>query len=240
MFFFFFLLSFIFLFFSFHYNEHHNQQQQVQEEGKPHNESTLLNDTEPQTRENDSTHLPHSLLLEIMPPDSAKWASLFTGENQQKGDVGRFGLGRVGSSVNRVVTGEDQRTKKKKKKRGKKKRLNSKSQEENGEERCSFSEDDKKKRKESGLVCLYPFTSTGSATQRKIKQQYDQLVKCHEDKGLTLIQVGDFANCLIEARIELQHKFEVIKCKFTITKALLFKADRSSFDSVILIPSNDG
>ncbi|XP_019091809.1 PREDICTED: uncharacterized protein LOC104740464 [Camelina sativa] len=80
------------------------------------------------------------------------------------------------------------------------------------------------------FVCLYPFTSTSSATQRKIKQQYDQLVKCNSAKGLTLAQVGDFANCLIEAKNELQHKSEVIKRKFAITKALLFKADRSSFD----------
>ncbi|XP_043811716.1 uncharacterized protein LOC110613965 isoform X2 [Manihot esculenta] len=44
------------------------------------------------------------------------------------------------------------------------------------------------------------------------------------------MKVGEFANCLIEARNELQHKSEVIKRKFTITKALLFKADRSSMD----------
>ncbi|XP_052182470.1 uncharacterized protein LOC127795067 [Diospyros lotus] len=80
------------------------------------------------------------------------------------------------------------------------------------------------------LVCLYPFTSSSSATQRKIKQQYDQLVKSHESNGLTLAQVGEFVNCLIEARNELQHKSDVIQRKFTITKALLLKADRSSFD----------
>ncbi|KAK8543351.1 hypothetical protein V6N13_136132 [Hibiscus sabdariffa] len=172
-----------------------------------------------------------------MPSDSAKWAGLFSGENQHKGSVGQVS----GPDEKRCESGvEDQRTKKKKK-RGKKKRLDSKSEEEIGEERCSFSEDDKEKKEESGrgdtgsrvkpeLVCLYPFTSKSSATQRKIKQQYDQLVKCREDKGLTLAQVGEFANCLIEARNELQHKSEVIKRKFTITKALLFKADRSSFD----------
>lgn len=80
------------------------------------------------------------------------------------------------------------------------------------------------------LVCLYPFTSSSSATQRKIKQQYDQLVKSHESKRLTLAQVGEFVNCLVDARNELQHKSEAIKRKFTITKALLLKADRSSFD----------
>ncbi|KAG5392485.1 hypothetical protein IGI04_022448 [Brassica rapa subsp. trilocularis] len=82
------------------------------------------------------------------------------------------------------------------------------------------------------FVCLYPFTSSSSATQRKIKQQYDHLVKCNSDKGLTLAQVGEFANCLIEAKNELQNKSEVIKRKFSITKALLFKADRSSFDRI--------
>ncbi|KAK6148715.1 hypothetical protein DH2020_016240 [Rehmannia glutinosa] len=43
-------------------------------------------------------------------------------------------------------------------------------------------------------------------------------------------QIGQFVNCLVEARNELQNKSEVIKRRFTITKALLFKADRSSFD----------
>ncbi|XP_039064962.1 uncharacterized protein LOC120210265 isoform X3 [Hibiscus syriacus] len=232
-----FFLSFIFLLFSFHCKKLHNQQQlQVQEEeGNSHNESVLLNDSKSPARENESTHLPHSLRLEIMPSDSVKWAGLFAGENQHKGDAGQFGSGLDGEPCE--SGGEEQRTKKKKKKRGKKKRLNSKSDDENGEERCSFSEDDKKMeesvrggRVKPDLVCLYPFTSTSSATQRKIKQQYDQLVKCHENKGLTLAQVGDFANCLIEARNELQQKSEVIKRKFTITRALLFKADRSSFD----------
>ncbi|XWS12066.1 hypothetical protein CRYUN_Cryun37aG0058600 [Craigia yunnanensis] len=246
MFFFFFLfsfaLSFSFLFFSFYCKKLHKQQQ----EGKSQNEPALLNrslsdivDKKAQTRQNDSTHLPHSLLLEILPSDSAKWAGLFTGEEQPRGDTGQVGFGREGDRCE--SGGEDQRTKKKKKKRGKKKRLDSKGEEENVEERCSFAEEEKKKREESGqggpgsrvkpeLICLYPFTSTSSATQRKIKQQYDRLVKCHENKGLTLAQVGEFANCLIEARNELQHKSEVVKRKFTITKALLFKADRSSFD----------
>ncbi|CAA2985416.1 uncharacterized protein LOC111406857 [Olea europaea subsp. europaea] len=44
------------------------------------------------------------------------------------------------------------------------------------------------------------------------------------------MQVGQFVTCLIEAKDELQHKSEVVKRKFTITKALLCKADRSSFD----------
>lgn len=139
------------------------------------------------------THLTHSLLLEILPSNSAKWEGLFGGEQREK----------------------------KKKKRVKKKRAKG------GDDAVEEKEKEKEKQE---LVCLYPFTSSSSATQRKIKQQYDQLVKCHGSKGLTLAQVGQFANCLIEARNELQHKSEVIQRKFTITKALLFKADRSSFD----------
>ncbi|KAI7735769.1 hypothetical protein M8C21_000531, partial [Ambrosia artemisiifolia] len=87
-----------------------------------------------------------------------------------------------------------------------------------------------KAKENEDLVCLYPFTSSSSATQRRIKQHYDQLVKSHDSNTLTLLQVGQFVNCLSEARNELKQKSEVIHRKFTITKALLFKADRSSFD----------
>lgn len=80
------------------------------------------------------------------------------------------------------------------------------------------------------VVCLCPFTTSSSATQRKIKQHYDQLVKSHQSNGLTLAQVGQFVHVLTEARNELQHKSGVIQRKYTITKALLFKAERSSFD----------
>ncbi|PPR94944.1 hypothetical protein GOBAR_AA25725 [Gossypium barbadense] len=170
-----FALSFLFFLFSFYYKKRlHKQQHPQDEQGKSQNEPALSNPSlshkNAQTRENDSTHFPHSLLLEILPSDSTQWADLFTGQS------------------------------------------------------CSGSQ------VKPQLVCLYPFTSTSSATQRKIKQQYDQLVKCHGNKGLTLAQVGEFANCLIEARNDLQHKSEVIKRKFTITNALLFKAERSSFD----------
>ncbi|CAI9766129.1 unnamed protein product [Fraxinus pennsylvanica] len=110
--------------------------------------------------------------------------------------------------------GSDQEEKKrKKKKRVKKKRPDS---------NCG------EKQEEEEFVCLYPLTKSSSAIQRKIKLQYDQLVKSHESKGLTLAQVGKFVNCLVEARNELQNKSEVIKRKFIITKAILFKADRSS------------
>ncbi|KAJ9190324.1 hypothetical protein P3X46_001540 [Hevea brasiliensis] len=176
-------------------------------------------------RENDATHLTHSLLLDILPSDSPKWASLFGNYPDET---------RSGHGNDRDGSAGDSQIAKKKKKRAKKKRVDSKSEENGGEdkglERQSEGSDSGSGQVKPELVCLYPFTSTSSATQRKIKQQYDQLVKCNESKGLTLAQVGQFANCLIEARNELQHKSEVIKRKFTITKALLFKADRSSMD----------
>ncbi|PIN04786.1 hypothetical protein CDL12_22668 [Handroanthus impetiginosus] len=150
----------------------------------------------------DPENLARSLLLEILPSSSPKWDNLFIKSEEFDDDPGE-------------KTGSGQGEKKRKKKRARKKRQGS-------------NEDEKKEKEE--LVCLYPFTKTCSATQRKIKQQYDQLVKSHGSNGLTLDQVGQFVNCLVEARNELQNKSEVIKRKFTITKALLFKADRSSFD----------
>lgn len=169
--------------------------------------------------ESSHTHLPHSLLLEILPSNSnsnsPKWETLFQEDKDPVTD---------GSVPDAGDSGVE---KKKKKKRAKKKRSNSPNSK--GEEDGVKGELGSKEKKQE-LVCMYPFTWSTSPTQRKIKQQFDQLVKCHESKGLTLAQIGEFANCLIEARHELQQKSEVIQRKFTITKALLYKADRSSFD----------
>ncbi|KAL8250086.1 hypothetical protein R6Q59_033779 [Mikania micrantha] len=131
-----------------------------------------------------------------------------------------------------MTAGEEECEKRrKKKKRGKKKRSDCDDSLKNQVVKTEELIDGIVKVKEAqDLVCLYPFTSSSSATQRRIKLQYDQLVKSHESNGLTLLQVGQFVNCLIEARNELKQKSEVIHRKFTITKALLFKADRSSFD----------
>ncbi|KAI8544597.1 hypothetical protein RHMOL_Rhmol08G0309300 [Rhododendron molle] len=179
---------------------------------KTEQQQTSSSTTQCYPSKSDPTHLTHSLLLEILPPNSPKWDTLFMNcENPVRDEPG-VDLERVG-----LDCGE----KKRKKKRSKKKRPDSKPEDGGG-----LGE----KKEEEGLVCLYPFTTSSSATQRRIKQQYDQLVKCHESDGLTLAQVGQFVNCLIEARNELQHKSDAIQRKFTITKALLFKADRSSFD----------
>ncbi|TKY48256.1 hypothetical protein E2542_SST25672 [Spatholobus suberectus] len=121
------------------------------------------------------------------------------------------------------LLGGEQRAKKKRKK-SKKKRTDS----ETRAEESANSGSDSGLRLESS--CSYPFTSSSSVMQRKIKQQYDELVKCNHLKKLTLPQVVQFANSLVDARNELQHKADVIQRKFVITKALLCKADRSSFD----------
>ncbi|XP_059641634.1 uncharacterized protein LOC132283656 isoform X2 [Cornus florida] len=172
------------------------------------------------THELKLTQLTHSLLLEISP---SKWATLLSGEARDDQVPNGSGL-----DVERVDSCGEDCGKKKKKKRVKKKRANSKAEE--GCEEGFVEKEGLEVKEKQELVCLYPFTSSSSATQRKIKQQYDQLVKSHESNGLTLAQVGQFVNCLIDARNDLQHKSEVIQRKFTITKALLFKADRSSFD----------
>ncbi|CAD5313013.1 unnamed protein product [Arabidopsis thaliana] len=177
--------------------------------------SEISDEAQYQTHENEPTHLTNSRLYELLLSDKKEDDSDWEGDHVKK-------------------------KKKKKKNRGKKKKSDIRGDESGGEKQLGEGEDGlvlnprtdsiSISENKPEFVCLYPFTSTSSATQRKIKQQYDQLVKCNNAKGLTLAQVGEFANCLIEAKNELQHKSEVIKRKFSITKALLFKADRSSFD----------
>ncbi|KAL1298295.1 hypothetical protein HN51_042668 [Arachis hypogaea] len=168
-----------------------------------------VDDGVPRPGENAPTHLTSSVFLEVLPSDSAKWACLFEDRDS------------VSSAME--VPGAEQRGKKKRKK-GKKKKANSGAEESEGANTGS----DPGVHFESG--CLYPFTSSSSAMQRRIKLQYDELVKCNESKKLTLAQVVQFANCLVDVRNELQHKADAIQRKFVITKALLCKADRSSFD----------
>uniref|UniRef100_A0A7I4E9A2 Uncharacterized protein n=1 Tax=Physcomitrium patens TaxID=3218 RepID=A0A7I4E9A2_PHYPA len=78
--------------------------------------------------------------------------------------------------------------------------------------------------------CPYPFTYSGSMVQRKIKEQYDELVRSNAAKTLTLAQVGRFTTCLVETKSALQQKSDTIQRRFTIAKSLLSKADKSSFD----------
>ncbi|XP_043706502.1 uncharacterized protein LOC122656117 [Telopea speciosissima] len=185
----------------------------------------------------DKAHQTHPLILEILSSDPSKWDS-FLPSHLSLNDTGKIGVSQLsdvpkldndgGDSIAQDLMKTGDQRGKKKKKRAKKKHQNSPA--DNGAEdgrlqsKISIAQD------KNDLDCLYPFTSLSSVTQRKIKQQYDQLVKAHDSQSLTLAQVYHFANCLIEARNELQHKSEIIQRKFTITKALLFKADRSSFD----------
>lgn len=135
-----------------------------------------------ETREKDPTHLAHSLLLEILPSDSAKWECLFEEEKSCDPVSNGSGLDSEG-----LESGGDQRVKKKKK-RAKKKKLNLQAEEGRAERENSGTGS----RAKQDLVCLYPFTSSSSAMQRRIKQRYDELVKCNEAKGLTLAQVFYF------------------------------------------------
>ncbi|KAL3824446.1 hypothetical protein ACJIZ3_020475 [Penstemon smallii] len=156
----------------------------------------------------DPENVVRSLLLEILPPNSPNWDTLLSKGEDFDDDRDE-------------ITGSGQEEKKKKKKRAKKKKPGP-------------NEEERKEKEE--LVSVYPFTNKPpSAMQRKIKQQYDQLVKSNASNGLTLAQtvkVGQFVHCLVEAKDELLQKCEVVKRKFTIAKALLHKADRSSFDRV--------
>lgn len=200
-------------------NHTHQQLIKVKQDLSIQEESTLDNKNDEQLEitqhQSDPTHLTHSVLLEILPSNSPNWGKLFANELGD-GDPNKIESGRDAERV------EKDKEKTKKKKRVKKKRPDSNSEEEGKKDSGVVKEKEE-------LVCLYPFTKSSSATQRKIKQHYDKLVRSHESNGLTLAQVGQFVNCLVEARNELQHKSEVIQRRFTITKALLFKADRSSF-----------
>lgn len=133
--------------------------------------------------EPDPENLTRSLLLEILPSSSPKWDSLFSKSEEFDDDP----CEKMGSG---------QEDKKRKKKRARKKRPGP-------------NEEESKEKEE--LVCLYPFTKSSSATQRKIKQQYDQLVKSHGSKGLTLDQVFFSLFKLLKL---FSYIFPLFNCKF--------------------------
>ncbi|XP_044495441.1 uncharacterized protein LOC123218213 isoform X1 [Mangifera indica] len=199
----------------------------------------LKNASVSQERENDQNPLAAQLLLEILPAKTAaKWAKFFAKKKCEIPDGNGLGHEKEvdESSDGAGSGGDDSKIVKKKKKKSKKKKLDSKGEEESNGEEKEGEEKDKRNSDSDNLkhelVYLYPFTGSSSATQRKIKQQYDHLVQCHESKKLTLAQVAEFAHCLTEAKDDLEHKSEAINRKFTITKALLNKADRSSVDRI--------
>lgn len=157
------------------------------------NQDNIQTDLQGKTSRSESDsnqQLSRSLLLDILPSDSSKWAQLFSDDifGKKGSDLDGFPVG-----VEEEDEEEKKKSKKKKKRRKKKKRLDP--------NECS--EEVMKKEKKEELVCLYPFTTSTSATQRKIKQQYDQLVKSHESNGLTLAQVH--ISVLAELKIVFLH-----------------------------------
>ncbi|KAF9600981.1 hypothetical protein IFM89_014966 [Coptis chinensis] len=164
---------------------------------------------------------PLSLFLHIA-NSNTNLASLLShcDDEKEKGNVSNELNKDVGGDL--LLVGEEESGKKKKKKKKKKRGKKNKC----GEEIVSIERCVTDLQHKHCLDCLYPFTSSSSsATQRKIKQQYDQLVKSNGSKGLTMVQSILKGRCLA---IGLES--EAIKRKFTITKALLLKAHRSSFD----------
>lgn len=129
--------------------------------------SEISDATHYQTGEDNETRLAKSRLFELLLCDKKE-------EEEEESDW----EGDQGVSA--------KKRKKKKKKRGKKKK---KTEVGNGDESGGDGLVSNPETKPE-FVCLYPFTSSSSATQRKIKQQYDHLVKCNSAKGLTLAQVS--------------------------------------------------
>ncbi|KAL5227543.1 hypothetical protein ABZP36_015808 [Zizania latifolia] len=78
---------------------------------------------------------------------------------------------------------------------------------------------------DEGLLLLrrprFPLASVAGALQRRITARYDDLVRASQAQSLTIDQVHEFINCLIDARNELLHKSETVQRSCRIKKALL-------------------
>lgn len=70
------------------------------------------------------------------------------------------------------------------------------------------------------------------ALQRRINARYDDLARASEARCLTIEQVNEFLNCLIDARNELLQRCENVQRSFKIKKAMLsnHRNYRSSYD----------
>lgn len=121
-------------------------------------------------RVSDPTGISHSFLLEILPSSSPKWGKFSDGE---------------GGEAEKNVSGSVARREAVKEKRKKKKRARKKRPDSNGEEEGVGIVKEKEE-----LVCLYPFTTSSSATQRRIKQHYDELVRCHGSKASSSLKLA--------------------------------------------------
>ncbi|XP_039846110.1 uncharacterized protein LOC120705696 [Panicum virgatum] len=78
----------------------------------------------------------------------------------------------------------------------------------------------------------FPLASVAGTLQRRINERYDDLARASEARCLTIEQVNEFLNCLIDARNELLQRCENVQRSFKIKKAMLsnHRNYRSSYD----------
>ncbi|XP_062195402.1 uncharacterized protein LOC133898729 [Phragmites australis] len=78
----------------------------------------------------------------------------------------------------------------------------------------------------------FPLASVAGALQRRINARYDDLARASEARCLTIEQVHEFVNCLVDARNELLQRSENVQRSFKIKKAMLSNPRnyRSSYD----------
>ncbi|KAM0921087.1 hypothetical protein ACQ4PT_007007 [Festuca glaucescens] len=82
----------------------------------------------------------------------------------------------------------------------------------------------------------FPLASVAGPLQRRITARYDDLARASQAHCLTIHQIREFLNCLVDARNELLQKSEIARRSFTIKKALLSNSRncRSSYDQLRL------
>lgn len=80
----------------------------------------------------------------------------------------------------------------------------------------------------------FPLASVAGALQRRINARYDDLARASDAGCLTIEQVNEFVNCLVDARNELLQRYENVQRSFKIKKAMLsnHRYYRSSYDSL--------
>ncbi|KAG0536073.1 hypothetical protein BDA96_03G033200 [Sorghum bicolor] len=78
----------------------------------------------------------------------------------------------------------------------------------------------------------FPLASVAGALQRRINARYDDLARASEAQCLTIEQVNEFVNSLIDARNELLQRYENVERSFKIKKAMLsnHRNYRSSYE----------
>ncbi|KAL5654099.1 hypothetical protein ACJX0J_033418, partial [Zea mays] len=78
----------------------------------------------------------------------------------------------------------------------------------------------------------FPLASVAGVLQRRIHARYDDLARASEAQCLTIEQVNEFLNCLVDARNELLQRYENVQRSFKIKKAMLsnHRNYRTSYD----------